>query len=837
MKIRAGRLFSCSNEKMTRLQSKSPIGVAVVLALYGSPHTASADDQTVEQTPTLTEVVVTASRRQQTIEETPYSISVVSPTQIQNTGVTDIASLARQVPGVSMYDYGAQASGYVFPIIRGLNASPGSGGFRTFEQAPVGTYIGNSPIDGYFQLDDVQRVEVLRGPQGTLYGAGALGGALRIIPNAPELGKFAGDIEAGVGILDHASNAAYTTTAVLNIPIGESLAFRASGNYAYQPGFIDVYGILKSSGPLGIPVLANPADPVNSPGVFTGENDWNDQKTFTGRASLLWKPTENFNAQLAFTHAYVNGDGTRGVNPYFPGGPYVGDSRITFPAGSEYQTFSQTDAPYSRTTNLTSGDLSYDAGFATLSSTSSYFTTDGSTQGGEQYSIYRLPQYIGYYAGNPLNPRFVLKEVYADQEHTFTQELRLVSNTGPDKVLDYVVGLFYENQTRIGNWTDADPGSPERAAAQGCTGQYLFGLNFPNCVPMTDPGDPAHPYGNGSDLFIIQNDHQHFEDKSVFGELTWHFAKHAQITGGARHFEQSFTDTQFLNLYAYPLFVPPEARSTSTSKTIGKLDASYEYASGQYVYALWSQGFRRGGANAIPTAGAFADSPILLLYKPDTVNNYELGVKGHFANGVSYTFDAFDDQWNNPQVGGTTPATNFAVWNAKKAESRGVEFDLNSPLWVPGLSIAMSGAYSYAEFSEDYTIVDSATFGNIVGKAGQQLPGSPKGSAAATINYARNLLPGYDLTTSLNYTYSGKVWLTNFGILGEPPQQSEAVELVNLSASVRHQSWRMGIYVTNLMDKRVILSPGLPDPATNNLEQADIINEPREIYIRLGYSF
>jgi outer membrane receptor protein involved in Fe transport len=816
---------------------KSPVYVAVALAIYGAPHAARADDQTVTQPATLSEVVVTANRRQQTIEEVPYSLSVLSPSQIENTGVTDIASLARQVPGVSMYDYGAQASGNVFPIIRGLNASPGSGGFRTFEQDPVGTYIGNSPVDGYFQLDDVERVEVLRGPQGTLYGAGALGGALRIIPNAPELGKFAGDVEAGAGSLMHADHAAYTTRAMINVPIGDKLAFRASGNYAYEPGFIDVYGILRSAGPLGMPVLANPGDPVNSPGVFIGKNDWNDQRTFTGRASLLWKPTENFDAQIAFTHATTTGDGTRAVNPYFPGGPYVGDPRITFPAGSEYQTFSQTDAPFSRTTDLTSADLSYDFGFATLSSTSSYFTNDGSTQSGTAYSIYRLPQYIGYYAGNPVNPRFVLEEVYADQEHTFSQELRLVSHTGPDRTFDYVAGLFYENQTRNGSWVDSDQGSPERAAAQGCTGQYYYGATFPNCAPMTDPGNPADPYGNGSDIFIIQHDTQQFEDKSVFGELTWHFAAHAQLTGGIRHFEQSFTDIQLLDLFAYPLFVPPQPRSTSASKTIGKVDLSYEYAAGQHVYALWSQGFRRGGANAIPTSGAFADSSALLLYKPDTVNNYEVGVKGRFATGLSYTFDVFDDQWNNPQVGGTTPATNFAVWNAKKAQSRGVEFDLNTPLWVHGLSIALSGAYQYAEFTENYTIIDSATFGNIVGQAGQQLPGSPKGSAAATVNYIRNLMPGYDLISSLNYTYSGKVWLTNFGILGEPPQQSEAVELFNLSASVLHDSWRMGLYVTNVLDKRVILSPGLPDAATNNLEEGDTINEPREIYLRVGYSF
>ncbi len=203
---------------------------AVLMALYGLPQLASAQQQSDRKLESLTEVIVTARPdRQQTTEEVPYSISVVNPVQLSNAGVTDLASLARQVPGVSMSDRGARSSSTSFPIIRGLNASPGAGGFRTFEQAPVGTYIGNSPIDGYFQLNDIERVEVLRGPQGTLYGAGALGGALRIIPAAPKLGEFSGNAEARIGMIDRASDPSYSTHRRRSIfPWATTLAFRAS---------------------------------------------------------------------------------------------------------------------------------------------------------------------------------------------------------------------------------------------------------------------------------------------------------------------------------------------------------------------------------------------------------------------------------------------------------------------------------------------------------------------------------------------------------------------------------------------------------------------------------
>ena len=788
----------------------------------------------------LEEVIVTANRRTQTLEEVPYSITAISAQQIANAGVTDIASLANQVPGLSMYDYGTRSSGSVFPIIRGLNASASAGGtFRTFEQSPVGTYIGNSPIDGYFQFDDVQRVEVLKGPQGTLYGAGALGGALRIIPNAPQLRSFSGTVEAGGGTLAHSSGAGYTASGVLNVPIGDTLAFRVAGKYAYEPGFIDVYGILERTGaqaggvPVvsGIPVLANPSAPVTSSGIFTGKDDWNDQNTFTGRSSLLWEPAEQFNVELAFLYAKANGDGAPGDNSVFQGGPYPIDPRISFPAGGKYRAFTASDQPFSRTTKLTSLDLSYDAGFATLSSTSSYYTTMGSLLGDGTYSNATFPGFLapGYYGGNPINPRYANVNLFSDSAHTFTQEVRLVSTTGPDKLFDYVAGVFYERQERFGSLNYAQPGSPEYSRAQGCTAPYSFGASFPNCLVVAGPGDVTWQL----------LDTQRFTDKSEFGELTWHFVRHGQITFGGRHFKQTFTDLQSYSDWPFATFVPAVEKSAPASKNTWKINPSYEYASGQHLYALWSQGFRRGGANALPQIGPFQENPALFAYASDSVNNYEIGLKGRFANGLSYTFAVFDVQWDKPQVAGSTPVGNFAVWNGNKAQSKGLEFDLNSPLFLPGLTVTISGAYADATFTKSYLITDGI-FGNISAAAGQQLPGSPKTSSAATINYERKLASGYDLTASLNDTYRSAMYLSTFpiGLVGQTSaSQVPGMNIVNLSASVNHQSWHLGLYVTNVADKRAILSPGTLQPQINNLTYANAINRPRESALRLGYSF
>jgi len=806
------------------LPSIAPVSAAVFIALYGFPHVSRADQSSNDQSP-LNEIIVTATHRKETTEEIPYAISVVTPDDIARNSITDLDGIFRQmgVAGGASAHYSASD----FPIIRGLNASPSTTVIRTFNQAPVGTYIGNSPIDGYFQLQDIQRVEILRGPQGTLYGAGALGGALRVIPNDPELGKFSGDIDGRVGWVDHANTPSYTATGMVNIPLGDTLAFRAAANYQYEPGFINVYGLVERSGPLGTPVLANPSDPVNSSAVYGGKKDWNDAKAFTGRSSLLWKPISNFSAELAFTYADASGDAGPQVNPVYQGGPYVLDPRVTFPAGGPFQAFSSTDEPYTRKTELTSLDLSYDMGFATLSTTSSYFTNSGGFSTNVVYGLLTatLIPFVPYYAGSPLNPRWIAPLDYTDSENTFSQEVRLVSSTGPDQLIDYVVGVYYEKQTRRAGSTISSPGSSERAVAEGCTGPYFFGATFPNCLVQVGPNEEA---GTLTDV-------QYFTDKSEFGEVTYHFAKNWQITGGIRHTEQSFSDTAGQALYDFGLVTPNVTQSSPTSKTLGKADISWEYAGNQHVYALWSQGFRRGGANGLLLkTGPFADEAAD-TYAPDTVNNYEFGFKGRFDNGISYTLDGFDIFWNNPQISALTPDSNYAVWNAPKAKSSGAEFNLNTPLGIPDLFLTVGGTYANARLTQSYSIPDF--LGNIVGSAGEQLPGSPKTSAAATLIYGFQLGPENRISLSLNDTYTSSIPTSYFSILGIAPSKVPSINLVNASASLTHGPWRAGLYVTNLTNKYEVLGEGLRDPTTDYLSYTQSITTPREVYLRMGYKF
>lgn len=478
--------------------------------------------------------------------------------------------------------------------------------------------------------------------------------------------------------------------------------------------------------------------------------------------------------------------------------------------------------------------MSYDAGFATVSSTTSYRSTAGSTLQDETYNGVGVSGglFAPYYGGTPTSPRFIWPFLWSDEARSFTQEVRLVSKAGPDNRFDYVVGAYFEDTDRIGSWYVANPGSPERAVAQGC--------NQPGSTVACLIAGP-------NNLDFYQIDEQRFQDRSIFGELTWHFAPHAQITVGSRHFSQQFTDSQIYWDYTFSTFLPPVPHESPASKTVWKVNPSYEYADHQFVYALWSQGFRRGGANSVPYSGIYQESPLLRYYQPDTTNNYEAGLKGRFSNGLSYTVNVFNIRWDKPQISANLPSGNLAVYNANTAESRGFEAETNGPLFIPQLTYALSYAYADAHLSSDFSLPANNGLGQIVageltGKAGEQLPGSPKTSVAATITYTIGVTTGYDLALSLNGAYRSAIRFA----LTAPPQavvgyttipSSSSFETMNVSATLKHNPWHVTGYVTNLLDRQNELVPPAQINQVGNLTNDIIVNPPREVGMRIGYSF
>ena len=770
----------------------------------------------------LQEVTVTATRRATDISEIPYNISAIGGADLARTATTNLAQLASQIPGFNLEDLGARFSSDAIPIIRGLNASATDRQGLVSEQLPVGTYIGNSPVQGYYPLDDVQRVEILRGPQGTLFGAGALGGAIRIIPNEPQLNTWEADITGTGARLDHSSGTSYTASGLLNVPIGSVAALRITGKYDHQAGFIDQVGILERSGPslTDPPVLADPGNTLTSSGVYSNEPDFNYTLVRSSRISLLVQPTDDLKVDLAYDYAGFNGVGGPTTNPNFPGGPNPIDPRITFPAGGPYQLIQASTEPYNRKSDLVSADISYDAGFATLSSTSTYYDTDGQTVTDLSYAIFNYePAFSSYYTGNPVSPRLLWQNVYGDTTHTFSQEVRLVSKTGRN--VDYTVGAYYENQRTDLTWNIYDPGL------------YTYTLST---VPT---GGPVIPPASGHGYTQVSA--EHFTDKSVFTEATWHIAARLDATVGARLFKQDFSETQDFVDTGYFASAADGVSSNSTSKHVFKANLSYQFIDGHRVYATFSQGFRRGGANAFPTAGVLAESPALSEYKPDEVNNYELGVKGRFPGGARYSFDVFYIDWTNPQIGTSVPNGWAVVVNAPKATSKGVEFELHTPLLISNLEFGVGYTYADATLSESFCLPTGAGGPGIVtpcglnGASGSQLPGSPRSSGNATLTYNQALGQSGRLVYSLNETYKGSI-INTLPVQGFTVKELPAYALLNGSIDWSLDHYSLGIYGTNLTDHRAIYDDNGADPRiVGSLADLRTINRPREIGLRGSY--
>ena len=784
----------------------------------------------------LGEIVVTASRRQETVASAPYNISAYSADQLQAANITSIAALSQQVPNFVLQDTGARNSASSIPIIRGLNASQASGGFDEprYFQAPVGFYLGNTPILGNLPLMDVERIEVLRGPQGTLYGAGTLAGAIKLVPVEPKLDGLSGNLSASAATVSHSSKADYDISGAINLPMGETLALRVAAKQQYDAGFIDQYNIMQrehNDYASGAPVLADPNDVAGSRAVYFNRKDVNSTRTAAVRTTLLWKPSSDFKLDATFSFARIYGIGGPKDNSNYAGGTLPTDPQVTLPATGQYEVNSLTLEPYERKTGLGSFDASYDLGFATLSSTVSYGKTKGkNVYDGTNFLVGSFAAV--YYTGNPVNPRTVIPYLNTDDERDSTQELRLVSN-GKNR-FDYVAGLYFQQQKRYFVFSPHLPGADVQSAAAhaGDTTPVALGGGYLALYPDTS--------------VYIQTADQRYKESAAYGNLTWNVNDQWQVTGGARVFHESFSQHMrqanigFLldNLYD---------NGKSLTSHIFMLNTSYELAPSVKAYATWSQGFRRGGANSFQLTGILAESTTLSLYDPDKTNNYEVGIKG-FAGGWYLSAAAFYVRWDKPQIDLLTPILGYnVVVNGSAATSKGFELEMSGPLGLKGLSLSAGIAYAKARLSEDFALPAGDGTGNfdpvgIAGKSGDRLPGAPDFSGSVNLNFETHMTDSSKLTFNVGTDFRSSTLNQLPNVSSQTPStKAPGYALLHGNIEWSTGSWRAALYGTNLANKYVKYSKGVRNltniAALGNYGDTFSVARPREIGLRMTYQW
>ena len=741
---------------MTKLKLYQTTALAGLMVATISLWTAPAFAQTKDQATTTddTVVVVTATRRNEKQLSIPYNISAVSGAAIDGAKVADNAELLRSVPGVSVVDRGYRNQGVQNSVvIRGLNVdSAALGDYVVSSVSPVSTYVNDTPLFANFLLRDFDRVEILRGPQGTLYGSGSLGGTIRYITKAPKLGAYQGKLSAGVSTTDGSGGLSYSFDGVINVPLGDKLALRANISRLDLAGLTDYVNLYKLDSN-GIPEA--PSGIYNPAASYYTKKNADFVKVWYGRAALYFKPNDVFDATLTYARQSdkVGGRRQETVGKDGNGRTY-----------QKYENGSVQLEPSSRTVDMTALEANIDLGFATLTSSSSVYEHKGDSIS-ENTGFYAKAGFLGFYYNYP---RPMASAVRGYDDKAFTEELRLVSKIGG--AFDYVVGAFYKREN-----------------LEATQESYLRGFMRWYGAPSIVPTDQDFAYDRK----------EVFTDTALFGELTWHATDRFQITAGVRSFANKAVNDTYVAIPVWgTLFTPTTAHFvTKESKPLFKLNASYTFDNHSLAYATVSQGYRRGGANAVPLTGNFAEDPSWQIYRSDFVTNYEVGLKG-VTNGVTYDAALFYVDWDHIQLNTATPNWGFyAVVNGNKASTSGLESRVSGRLGEHG---HFSLGYTYTRARLLDNLVSPTPAHTVLAASGSILPGTPEHAITAAIDDKRPLSGNLSITNRLSASYQS----STRNALGSAKFNTElkGFSIWNASSAITNGKWILTGYVKNIFN-------------------------------------
>jgi outer membrane receptor protein involved in Fe transport len=814
--------------------------IAIVLALSAHAAVPAEDSNRGDDSKdSLQEIVVTANRREQNLIDVPYNISAVSGHDLAAAGVANLSDIARLLPGMNIPDLGPRASSSNSNIvIRGLNANdPGGAAYLPWESVPlVSTYVDEVPMFVNLNLADIQRVEVLRGPQGTLYGSGAVAGTIRIIHNQPDPAKFTAEVTGDAASTSHAANGSYDLAGILNVPVAETAALRVNAGYKKTAGFIDAHDAVVF-GANAQPLLADPANPLTSNFATQSLHDIDAAQSMYARAAFLWHVTPLFDANLSYER---QDDHSNAFSRQTQGQRYVDDVFIPI-------------APDHRIVDLGALTLTADVGFATVTSSSSYARNTDHSNYDESPFLLNFnalsPLYYGSY------PRATTEFITGYTDTSLVQELRLVSKEG--HALDYEVGGFFRHENNdlfqyetipgFAAWS-ALPGSANAVNQQLGTNftnfdQYISQYNGGTPPSQLSPLDTNYTYARNSG----------FLDRALYGELTWHPTSKWQVTGGVRVFWQDVSQSLYQTIpYGGPFFstLPPPANATDAYGTttasgdqkfhnhLFKLNTGYAITDTLRTYATYSEGFRHGGANAsaIGTC-AFCDSPSTASFRPDTVKNYEVGLKGTADHWLRFSAALYRMRWQDIQIQLFDFSDSAYVANGGTATSQGLELELEGQLGG-GWSATFGYGYTDAKVSSDFTITDrGATI--LSAQDGNRLPYVPKQTLNAGLGYTHSLTADVALEARADASYKSNV-TTQINATAAGFQQLGGFTTVGGSASLSFGAHlRTRLYVNNATNEQGISVAG-PVLKNANLypqyREAYVIR-PRTVGVSLTYAF
>ncbi len=678
-------------------------------------------------------IVVTATKREQTLQDVPFSVNALTGEDLDRVGATNLDDIARNVAGLTVQNLGPGQSQIA---IRGV-ASGQIVRDQPGVKEQVGIYLDESVISlSLFNPDldlfDLERVETLRGPQGTLFGSGSIGGTIRYITKQPTTDQFEGVVEADINTVSEGGGGGHLKGAV-NIPISDTLAVRAVGYLTEYAGFID-------------------AVKRNEDGGFFVDEDVNRGQRNGGRIALNWRPNDRVSITPRILYQDINFDGfnrqesfniyanpnTFGVDPDGPQPPANSFLR-------ERQQFLLLDEAFADETLIADLTATIDLGFADLTTISSY--TD------RQILVSRDASALTHSVSLDLGLDVAVTDIPSNLRDTteyeaFTQEVRLSSNN--DGPFQWLVGAFYADLERDYAQRLPTPGYDaftDAALGEGTSAAVANG--FPADSPFN------------SDLSVP------LEQIAVFGEASLDVTDRLTVTAGGRYYD--FEEDRLIS--SGGLFANGDTAlldSTSSDGFTPRVIASYDVNEIVTVNAQASQGFRLGGVNDPLNPALCNDVDLATFggfqtYDDETLWNYEVGVKAERSDFTINTAVFYTDITDLQVTLDAGSCSSRVVFNVPEAFAAGVEYEVG---YFPtdNLELYFSGSFVEAEFQSTVTtfVEDGAGGGQevVVGgiEKGNRLPTVPEFQfSASAVHYfgADWLKPDAETFLSASLQYVG----------------------------------------------------------------------------------
>jgi iron complex outermembrane receptor protein len=676
----------------SRLRIGAAVQTALAAALCVSGATAAyaADAAPADATAApegMAEVTVTAQRREESLSKVPVSVTAMTQADIDTKGIKDISDVARFTPGVNVDNSGTNNIS-----IRGIASSGGAG--------TTGIYIDDTPIQMRalaFNPDetlpkafDIDRVEVLRGPQGTLFGAGSEGGTVRYITTQPSLRKFSA-YSRNEFSYTQGGEPSYETGVAVGGPIIEgTLGARATLWYRHDGGWID---------------RIDPTAPF--PAATLLEKNANNANNVLVRLAVLWAPNDNWSITPS---VYYQDRNIHDVSNYWP--------LYSNPSDDKFVSGNPTARPIPDRFYLPSVKVQGDFGsFQLISNTSYFHRTETSGYDGTLYNLgfyqtfgvqdgvsYPLLDSTGIHLPPGLESYRSPATVDNDQQN-FIQEIRLQSSDPGAKLL-WTTGLFFSSNRQQYLEQIHDPMLEAFSEA-------LFGVPYTDEFSFEDPPgsgnfvpapiDPRYP----DDSYFL---HTHARDKqyAVFGEATYSITDALKVTAGVRFSRTEFTfdsETGGPQLFAANQESHPANKENSFTP---KVNVSYQIDPNNMVYATYAKGFRPGGGNnPLPFAACEADFQAFGIekspdsYSSDTVHSVELGAKNNINNRVRIATSLYWIRWNNIQQTVVPPVCQISfITNLGRAIAKGADLQAEF-LVTDNFSAELTAGYTDARFTQD----------------------------------------------------------------------------------------------------------------------------------------